>query len=142
MYLMDVNILVYAFRKETTWHTLCHDWMESLVNGSSSYGISELVCSGFLRIVTHPKIFEEPADRASAVQFIEQINSCPHALPVAPGAKHWSLFLQSIEEINARGNDIADAYHAALAIEWGCEWVTLDKGFRRFKKLRYHNLLR
>jgi predicted nucleic acid-binding protein len=41
-----------------------------------------------------------------------------------------------MEQINATGNDIPDAYHAALAMEWGCEWVTSDKGFKRFKSLK------
>lgn len=39
-------------------------------------------------------------------------------------------------EIGATGSDVADAHHAALAIEHGCEWITTDKGFTRFKGLR------
>jgi predicted nucleic acid-binding protein len=32
---------------------------------------------------------------------------------------------------------IADAYHAAIAIEHRCEWVTLDRDFARFPGLRW-----
>jgi predicted nucleic acid-binding protein len=38
---------------------------------------------------------------------------------------------------SARGNLVPDAYLAALAIESGCEWVTLDQGFGRFPELRW-----
>jgi uncharacterized protein len=54
---------------------------------------------------------------------------------------HWTIFLQCIEQIDAKGNDIPDAYHAALAMEWNCEWVTTDKGFKRFKSLKVHHPL-
>jgi hypothetical protein len=51
------------------------------------------------------------------------------------------LFRQCAQSTSARGNDIPDAYHAALAIEWDCDWVTTDKGFRRFKGLRVRHPL-
>ena len=39
------------------------------------------------------------------------------------------------------GNRLPDGYHAALAIEHGCEWVTLDRGFAVYPGLRARNLL-
>ncbi len=54
---------------------------------------------------------------------------------------HWKIFLQCIEQIDAKGNDIPDAYHAALAMEWNCIWVTTDKGFKRFKGLKVRHPL-
>ncbi|CAN5902513.1 hypothetical protein BH23ACT10_BH23ACT10_11870 [soil metagenome] len=35
-------------------------WLEEAVNHPSSFGLPALVCSGFLRIVTHPRIFDPP----------------------------------------------------------------------------------
>ena len=32
---------------------------------------------------------------------------------------------------------VPDAYHAALAMQTGCEWVTLDRGFGRYRDLRW-----
>lgn len=54
---------------------------------------------------------------------------------------HWKIFLQYIEQIDVKGNDIPDAYHAALAMEWNCIWVTTDKGFKRFKGLKVRHPL-
>jgi len=81
-----------------------------------------LVLSGFFRIVTHPKVFEVPSTLLSAIRFTEQIRTLPNAVCLAPGSMHWQIFMGFMGQINARGNDIPDAYHAALATEWGCEW--------------------
>jgi len=141
MYLMDVNVLVYAHRTDAVIHSVYRQWLESVVNGPASFGYSELVLSGFLRIVTHPKVFEVPSTLLSAIRFTEQIRSLPNAVCLAPGSMHWQIFMGFMEQINARGNDIPDAYHAALAMEWGCEWVTTNKGFKRFKGLKVRDPL-
>lgn len=54
---------------------------------------------------------------------------------------HWKIFVECLEQIKATGNDIPDAYHAALAMEWSCEWMTAEKGFKRFKGLRLRHPL-
>ena len=136
MILMDVNILVYAHREDTTDHSAYRDWVEDTINGGSAYGVSELVLSGFIRVVTHPKVFEQPTPLAVALDFVTQIRSQPQAVPVRPGPRHWTIFEQLLRASNATGNLVPDAYHAALAIESGCEWITTDKGFLRFAGLR------
>lgn len=125
MYLMDVNVLVYAYREDVAQHLVCHQWLDSVVNGSVAFGYSELVLSGFLQVVTHPKIFEIPASLSSAMLFVEQLRSAPNAICFAPGTKHWSIFVNCLRDIDATGNHIPDAYHAALALEWHCMWVTM-----------------
>lgn len=142
MILMDVNVLVYAHRQDVKDHMLYLRWLESIINSNIAYGFSELVLSGFIRIVTHPKIFEQPSTVESAVAFAQQIRTGSHAISLAAGNQHWKIFLDCIEQISAKGNDVPDAYHAALAKEWDCEWVTTDKGFRRFKKLRVRHPLK
>jgi hypothetical protein len=141
MFLMDVNVLVYAYREDVAHHEVCHKWLESIVNSQKTFAYSDLVLSGFLRVVTHPKIFEMPASLSSAMLFTEQLRSASNAVCLGPGAMHWDIFVNCVQQIEAKGNDIPDAYHAALALEWNCEWVTMDKGFKRFKGLKSKNPL-
>lgn len=141
MFLMDVNVLVYAHRQDAINHTVYRQWLELVINGQGAFGYSELVLSGFLRIVTHPKVFEIPSTLSSASCFSEQIRGLSNAVCLAPGAMHWKIFMGLMEQIKATGNDIPDAYHAALAMGWGCEWVTTDKGFKRFKGLKVRHPL-
>jgi uncharacterized protein len=142
MMLMDVNVLVYAHREDVKDHRAYRDWLESVVNSNTAYGFSELVLSGFIRVVTHPKVFETPSSLEVAIAFAQQIRTVEHAVRLAPGRTHWDLFLRCAQSISAQANDIPDAYHAALALEWDCDWVTTDKGFRRFKGLRVRHPLK
>lgn len=79
MYLMDVNVLVYAHREDTLEHSAYREWLESIINDTVPYGYSELVLSGFLRVVTHPRIFEEPSALSRATRFVNQIRESQHA---------------------------------------------------------------
>lgn len=142
MILVDVNILVYAHREDVKDHLSYRDWLESVLNSNQAFGFSELVLCGFIRVVTHPKIFERPSSLDAAIGFTQQIRTAEKAVCLAPGRGHWDLFLLCVHSISARGNDIADAYHAALALEWDADWVTTDKGFRRFKGLRVRHPLK
>jgi len=139
MLLPDVNVLVCAHREDSPHHARCRDWLETLVNGGESYGLSDLVLSGFVRVVTHPKVFAVPSPLADALEFTQQLRGRPNCVPVAPGPRHWELFQGLCVEAAARGNLVPDAYLAAMAIESGCEWVTTDRDFSRFSRLRWRN---
>jgi toxin-antitoxin system PIN domain toxin len=97
--------------------------------------------SGFLRIVTHPRVFRQPTPLPQAVAFCEALRSQPNATLLAPGPRHWQIFTTLCSTIAARGNLVPDAYLAALAIETGSEWVTTDGDYRRFPRLRVRNPL-
>lgn len=139
MVLPDVNVLVYAHREDSPHHSACLAWLEGVANGNEAYAISELVLSGFLRVATHPKVFTKPSPLAKAVEFCEQLRGRPNCVPVAPGPRHWEIFRNLCADAGAKGNLVPDAYLAALAIEAGCEWVTTDRDFSRFKGLRWRH---
>jgi len=135
--LPDVNILVYAHREDSSEHLKSLQWLESLINSDEAFAMSELVFSGFLRIVTHPKIFNPPSSIEDALSFTEQIRNQPNCVIVFPQNRHWEIFTKLCVEANAKGNLIADAYHAALTIETGSTWITTDRDFSRFPGLRW-----
>jgi hypothetical protein len=140
MDLPDVNVLIYAHRPELKSHTLCRHWLETRLNEVSSVAMSELVMSAFLRLVTNRKIFKTPTPLVEALQFIEVIRESDNCIIVVPGTRHWEIFASLCRVIDAKGNDIPDAYLAALAIESDCRWVTLDRGFARFPGLTWQLL--
>lgn len=137
MLLCDVNIFVYAHREDAPNHSDYLAWLEGLINSDQNFAVSELVLSGFLRIVTHPKIFNPPSSLEDALEFITGIRNLPNCVVVAPNERHWEIFQNLCISTNAKGNHIPDAYHAALAIESGCEWITTDRGFSRYAGLRW-----
>jgi len=138
---MDVNVLVYAFRKDAVNHVRYRDWLQSIINASDAYGLSDLVLSGFLRIVTHPKVFKQSSTRTEAFEFIRTVRSQPNCRCIACGERHWEIFTDLCRMADAKGNLVADAFLAALAIESGCEWITTDRDFARFPGLKWRHPL-
>ena len=137
MILADVNVLVNAFRKDASEHALCRVWLDSVVNGESRYGMSPHVLSGVIRVATHPKVFRQPSALEEVLRFTELLHAAPHCVVVQPGEAHWEIFTRLCRQADARGNLVPDAWLAALAIESGCEWVTLDRDYARFPGLRW-----
>jgi toxin-antitoxin system PIN domain toxin len=137
--LPDVNVLVHAHREDSEHHAVCSRWLRHLLDDDLAYGMSELVLSGFVRVVTHPRIFTDPSPLDEALAFAGQVREQPHCVLVRPGDRHWEIFRRLSREAGARGNLVPDAYLAALAIESGSEWITLDRDFSRFKGLRWRH---
>ncbi len=141
MRLVDVNVLVYAFRSDAPNHAAHRAWLGALVNGDEAYGVSDHVLAGFLRVVTHPRVFHPPAPIEAALGFVHAFRHRANAVPIAPGERHWDIFTRLCQKAEARGNLVPDAWLAALAIERGCEFVTTDRDYARFPGLRWSHPL-
>ena len=137
----DVNVLVNAYRQDAFHHYRCRAWLDGVVSRRESVGISELVLSGVLRILTHPRIFYPRTSVEDAGAFVDTILAQDGFSALRPGFGHWRIFRSLVSTYSPTGNRVPDAYHAALAIEHGCEWVTLDRGFSVYPGLRCRNLL-
>lgn len=135
MLLLDVNVLVHAYREDAPRHAPVRAWLEGLVYSDSAFALSDLVLSGFLRVVTHPRIFTPPTPLEQALEFAEALRSQPNCVVLAPGDRHWSIFTRLCREGDARGNLVPDAYLAALAVESGSQLVSTDRDFARFEDL-------
>ena len=103
--------------------------------------MADLVLSGFLRVVTHPRVFQDPSPLEAALEFVSQIRARPNCVVLAPGERHWTIFEGLLGATRANGNLVPDAYFAALAIEHGADWVTTDRDYARFPGLRWRHPL-
>lgn len=139
MLLFDVNVLVYAHREDSSKHRTCRDLLEQTINSEFPYGVADITSSGFLRIVTHPRVFNPPSPLETALTFIAAIRDRPNATLITSGPRHWVIFSSLCRQVEAKGNLIPDAYLAALAAESGCTWVSTDRDFSRFPGLDLKN---
>lgn len=69
MQLPDVNVLPYAFRREFPEHLRYRRWLEKRMASDASFGLSELVLSAFVRIVTTRRSFQFPESTETALAF-------------------------------------------------------------------------
>jgi uncharacterized protein len=141
MILCDVNIFVYAANTLAPLHSELRSWCTELGRSSEAFGLSELVLSAFVRIVTNPRIIPIPLTIDQAVIAANDLRSRPNCVIISPGPRHWTIFTDLCRKVNAKGNLVPDAYLAALAIESGSEWITTDRGFARFPGLRWRHPL-
>lgn len=136
MMLPDVNVLIGAFRKDSSQHIVCKHWLDRTVAGNAAFGISRLVLSAVVRITTG-NAFTSRSRLEEAFGFCRDLVEQPHARLVEPGERHWDIFENLCIETGTTGPRLTDAWFAALAIENGCEWVTLDRDFARFPLLKW-----
>jgi hypothetical protein len=133
--LPDINVLIYAFRRDAPRHRSCKSWLDSIVKSDVPFGVSPLVLAAVVRITTNPRVFRDPSPATEAFAFCNNLLSQPHAEAIAPGERHWGIFERIARETSTRGPRITDAWFAALAIERGLTWITYDRDYARFPDL-------
>lgn len=142
MKLCDVNVLVYAHRQDSsTDHPAYAALVSSMAGGRSAFALSENVLSGFVRVVTSRRIFREPTPVEEALEFCDRLRSRQNAMILRPGPRNWEIFSDLCRKTNAHGKLVADALHAALAIEYDCQWLSSDADFARFPGLDWRHPL-
>ncbi len=137
MILPDVNVLIYAFREDAPQHAISRVWLTEIVRGEERFGLSPVVLSAVVRIVTNPRAFAVPSELDEAFGFSEDLLGQPHCEIVEPGDRHWGIFKRLCIATDTRGRRVSDAWFAALAIEWACEWITFDRDYARFPGLSW-----
>jgi toxin-antitoxin system PIN domain toxin len=135
--LPDVNVLVLAHRADQPDHAAVRAWLEDEVNSDRPFALADLAIAGFVRVVTHPRIYKQPSSLAKAIAFVEGLTEQPTAVPISAGARHWPIFRDLLQRSDARANLVPDAHLAAIALEHGATVVTRDRGFARFAGLRW-----
>jgi toxin-antitoxin system PIN domain toxin len=139
MDVLDVNVLVSAYRGEVPEHSKYFAYVQRLVNGSETFAIPSLSLSALIRITTHPRIFIPPSPIEDVLKFADQLRGRSNCLVLVPGERHWDIFIDLCRRGNARGGLVSDAYLAAMAIEVGGELVTDDRGFGRWPGLHWRH---
>jgi uncharacterized protein len=139
--LFDVNVLLNAHRPGQEHHRVARELLEAVVNAPAPFALSELVLGAFVRIATNPRAFAVPTPLEDAFQFADALLRRGNARILRPGDRYWQIFEGLCRRTQARGALIADAQHAALALEHGCEWISFDRDFARFPDLHWRHPL-
>lgn len=136
--LVDVNVLVHAHRVEHPDHPRCRLALDE-PTPSLEIGLAMPVVNGFLRLVTHPRIFQRPTPMAVALQVVDEWASRPYIRWISPGVTHFSGFRALCQRYGAAGAAVVDLHLAALAVEHRAELWSLDTGFARIRELQWRN---
>ncbi len=142
MILPDTNLLIYAHNLRAPQHPKALHWWNQCLQGNEGVALAWVVVLGFVRIATHPKVFDHPMRVADATGRVEEWLTLPHVHLVHPGQTHFQTWSSLLNQLGTAGNLTTDAHLAALAIERGLILQTTDADFARFPGLKWNNPLK
>jgi toxin-antitoxin system PIN domain toxin len=137
VFVLDVNVVLAAHRDDHPHHRPVRSWLDETLAGDRPFAVPAMVWASFLRLSTNHRIFEVPTPRPDAFAFLEAICAQPLHVRVEPGPGHLTLVRRLCDEADAAGDLVPDAVIGAIAVEYSCELVTLDRDFARFPSVRH-----
>ncbi len=138
MILVDANLLVYAHAADLPQHGRARKWLDGALSGRPRVGLPWQSLLAFVRLMTNPRVFQNPESISGAwAQVEEWLEATPAWIPV-PGERHKELLRQLIPAVTGSAL-VPDAHLAALALEHGLILHTTDSDFARFQGLRWTN---
>ncbi len=141
MIAVDTNVLVHAHREESPKHTAALKRLELLSCSPGPWSVPVFCIGEFLRVVTHPRLFDPPHTAVEACGALAQLLSPGNAVVLRPGPEYPARLMDAVREVGAVGNLIFDAQIVALCRE--CEVTALlteDRDFDRFEEFRVERL--
>ncbi len=139
MMIVDANLLLYAVDENSTHNAAAAAWLEETLDGDSRVGLPWQTIGAFLRIVTHPRVAENPLSAADAWRYVEDWLAVP-VVWIPPATEITArVYARLCAQVEVTGNLVPDAQLAALAVEHGVEIASADTDFMRFPGLRWTN---
>ncbi len=135
----DVNVLVAAFRADHSHHdsarTCLTEMRRHCVQGAQTLVLIPAVLTGFLRLVTHPRVFVQPDTIEDAVGFVDALLATPGVELIA-GDGDWPLLRNLLLTKQLQANLVTDAWIASTVQALSEHLVTFDRDFRRLLSAR------
>lgn len=139
MIVPDINLLVYAYNSSAPEHPAARRWWEGLLSGTTAIGLPWVVALGYVRIMTHRRVVQDPLEPREAIAHLRSWLERPQVAPLHPGPRHVNLLDDLMTASASSGAMTTDAHLAALAIEHQAELHSNDTDFSRFAGLRWVN---
>ena len=141
MIAVDTNILVYGHREEFPLHKKALGKIRELAESSEPWALPIFCLAEFLRIVTHPRLFNPPSSLEIALEVLNNLLESPSLILLKPGHNFWAFLNDIVVQADARGNLVFDAQIVALCKEYGVkDLLSQDRDFTRFKDITLHTL--
>jgi toxin-antitoxin system PIN domain toxin len=129
----DVNILLYASDKSSPHFERAKSFIESCIAQKELFSLGWPTVMSYLRISTHPAVFDHPLSPDEAMANIETLLNLPHARFLSEEEGFWDVYRATTAEVSARGNLVPHAHLAALLRHHGVKTLyTHDRDFLKF----------
>lgn len=130
---VDVNILLYASDSGSPYFERARSFIDSCTARREIFFVGWPTVMSYLRIATHPAVFDHPLSPDEAMANIESLRNLPHARFLSEDEGFWAVYRTITSEVPVRGNLVADAHLAALLRSHGVKTLyTHDRDFLKF----------
>ena len=141
MILPDANLLLYAYDRSSPYHAKARPWWEACLSGRDPVYLCPMVLSAFVRLATHPRVYENPMSIAEASGHVSSWLDRKVSQYVALEESDLLKSLELLEVIGTGGDLTTDAQIAAIALRLRASVHTSDSDFKRFAGLKVVNPL-
>jgi len=142
MIAVDTNILLYAHREDSEFHTQALQLVCELAESTAPWAIPWPCIHEFIAISTHPRIYQPPTPLPTALSAVQAWIQAPTCRLLSEGPGYADVLQLMLRASKATGPLVHDARIAALCAHHGVrELWTADRDFSRFGKLRTRNPL-
>ncbi len=134
---IDVNILLYASDANSPQHDRAAAFLEGCAGGDEVFCLAWLTLLSYVRMATHPAIFEHPLSHRDAVRNVDALVAVPMCRVIGEEDGFWNVYRRMTDEVPTRGNLVPDAHLASVLVQHGVvRLYTHDRDFRKFPALR------
>ena len=142
MIAVDTNLLVYAHRRDSSFHDAAADALRKLAEGRAPWAIPWPCVHEFLAIATHPRIFKPPTTLPAALDQVQAWLASPSLVLLGESPGYGERLMETLSSARTTGAKIHDGRIAALCLHHGVrELWSADRDFSRFPALRIRNPL-
>ena len=136
-YAIDAKILLYASDVSSAFHERALAFLQRCAEGPELLYLPWPAVMAYLRIATHPAIFDTPLSPAEAMDNVECLLRRPHSRTLVEEDRFWEAYREITQGTVVRGNLVPDAHLVALLMQSGVTTIwTHDRGFCKFRGLR------
>lgn len=137
MKLVDANVLLYATDRNAAKHAAAKAWLDAAMNDPETLLIPWVSLLAYIRLTTHPRVFEHPLTTSRALEVVEGWLAQPNVVTPEPDARHPQRMRELLDAVGGQGGNLVnDAHLAALALQYNAVVVTFDADFGRFPGVR------
>ncbi|MGH2761534.1 MAG: TA system VapC family ribonuclease toxin [Thermoleophilaceae bacterium] len=137
---LDVNLLLYASDQSSPLHEEASERLRTVAEGPELVYLFWPVLTSYLRIATHPSIFEAPLTPADAMDNVERLIDLPHVRSPGEDERFWDAYRAVVDGLVVRGNLVPDAHLVALMRQYDIPTIwSRDRDLRKFSGIRVHD---
>jgi len=133
---LDANILLYASDRSSPFHERASAFLREVLGRRELFYLGWPSVMAYLRIATHPRIFDAPLSPEEARRNIGALIRHPWCRLLSEGDGFWERYEALGSAQAVRGNLVPDAHLAAILLAHGVRTIyTNDTDFRKFREL-------